>query len=67
VTKCGDLAIVGGRGKGRPRKSWNHCVEEDMRALGLKSEDALERGVWRKGIHGVPIDPRKRRNTDVKR
>ena len=35
------------RGRGRPRMTWSHVVERDMRECGLKREDALEHEKWR--------------------
>ena len=60
VSKCRDLVIDGVRSKGRGRKMWNECVEEDMRRLGLKRVDAQDRIVWRNAIVGKASDPRKR-------
>ena len=62
VSKCRDLAVDGVRGRGRGRKTWNGCVEEDMRKLGLKRVDAQDRTVWRSAILGKTSDPRKRGN-----
>ena len=50
VSKCREMSVVGVRRRGRGRKSWMECVEEDMRGLHLGREDALDRGVWRSGI-----------------
>jgi hypothetical protein len=47
------LAAVGDRGKDRPRKTLNQCVEEDLGVFLLND-------VWRKGIHGGLADLRKR-------
>ena len=30
--------------RGRPRKTWKKTVEEDMRLVGVREEDALDRG-----------------------
>ena len=35
------------RCKGRNRKTWNECVEDDMKVLGLHSEWAVFRDMWR--------------------
>ena len=43
---------MGARRRGRSRKTWMECVEGDMHRLHLRSEDALDRGVWRNGILG---------------
>jgi hypothetical protein len=52
VSKCREMSVVGVRRRGRGRKTWMECVEEDMQRLQLRSEDALDRGVWRNGILG---------------
>jgi hypothetical protein len=57
--KAGQWVEVNGkRGRGRDRKTWTECVEEDMKMLGLRAEDAQERLRWRKAIRG-PSDPYK--------
>jgi hypothetical protein len=52
VSKCREVVVVGARGRGRGRKTWMECVEEDMRRLQLRREDAMDREVWRWGIMG---------------
>ena len=46
----------GSAGRGRPRKSWLECVNDDMKKFGLKKEMAHDRTVWRLAI------PRERLN-----
>ena len=46
------LMVEGITGRGRGRKTWNECGEEDMRKLGLKRVDAQNRAVWRNTILG---------------
>ena len=36
---------VKGRGRGRPRKTWQQCVDENMATLNLSVMDALDRNV----------------------
>src|SRR5208282_770378 len=43
---------VQGRGRGRPMKTWQECVEEDMSKLKLSVKDTQDRAVWRTGILG---------------
>ena len=42
--------MEGVRPSGRPRKTWEDTVMEDMRKLGLFGEDAQDRVKWRKAI-----------------
>ena len=37
VSACRSMVVdsVKGRGRGRPRKTWRHCVDEDMAKLNL--------------------------------
>ena len=52
VSACRDIKVEGARGRGRPRKTWQDCVSEDMKRLGLKREDAQDRALWRVKIMG---------------
>jgi hypothetical protein len=52
VSKCRVMSVAGARRRGRGRKTWMECVEEDMRRLHLKREDTLDRVVWRSGVLG---------------
>ena len=42
-----DLNPDGRRPQGRPKKRWLDTIKEDMRAVGVKPEDANNRVVWR--------------------
>ena len=39
--------------RGQPRKTWKNQVEDDIRKIGLKKEDALNRSKWLKGVKMV--------------
>ena len=54
VSACRHIVVesVKGRGRGRPRKIWHECVEEDMTKLTLSVKDTRDRAVWRNGILG---------------
>ena len=43
------------RRRGRLRKTWKNQVEDDIRKIGLKKEDALNRSKWRKGVKMVML------------
>ena len=40
-----DFKVDGSAGRGRPRKSWLECVNDDMRKVGFKKEMAHDRTV----------------------
>ena len=52
VSACSIVESVKGRGRGRSRKTWRECVEEDMSKLKLSVEDTRDHAVWRNGILG---------------
>src|SRR5271155_2217 len=52
VSACRNIKVLGKVGRGRGRKTWRQCVNEDMTACRLSEEMAKDRIVWRNGIHG---------------
>ena len=34
---------VGRRRRGRPKRSWQDCIDDDLRAIARKEEEALDR------------------------
>jgi len=52
VKTCRELQVEGVKGRGRGRKTWYECVEEDMRECGLTRGMAQDRVVWKNGILG---------------
>ena len=40
---CQRLGVTEGRGSGRSRKTWRHCVADDKRVLTFKESDVQER------------------------
>ena len=54
-----ELEIDGRRKRGRPKRKWMDLVKADMRELELEEEDALDRNIWRCGIHySIPANCR---------
>ena len=41
------IAILGPRGRGRPRKSWSECVKGDVNVCNLEGIDPQNREAWR--------------------
>ena len=52
VKACQTLEIDGNRGKGRGKKTWRQCVDEDMKILKLNKKDTDNRMEWRSGLLG---------------
>jgi hypothetical protein len=50
--RCMTMAVEGKRPRGRPRRTWEEVVNEDMKRAGLKREDAKDRERWRRAILG---------------
>ncbi len=37
--------------RGRPKKTWKRCVEEDMREIDIREETVYNRKEWERLIH----------------
>jgi len=48
-----DLAVDGQRCRGRSRKTWLQCVEEDKKLVKMCGDDAQDRVDWRIRIRGT--------------
>ena len=48
VRKSMSLEVDGNRGRGRPKLTWQSVVTRDMKACGLRQEDAQNRQKWRR-------------------
>ena len=49
--KIESFVVPGSYPKGRPRKRWLDCINEDLRHTHLKPEQASNRTLWRSRIH----------------
>ena len=52
VSACRLMKVDGSKGRGRGRKTWQECVNDDMRKLKLVREDAQDRAGWRRAVVG---------------
>ena len=52
VSACRSITVTGEKTRGRSRKTWEECVKNDLKQLGLKKEWAQDRIVWRGLIKG---------------
>ena len=55
VSACRSFPVEGCKGRGRGRKTWRECVDEDMRKLNLHKDDAKDRETWIIGIRGYRL------------
>ena len=44
---CMQVRVDGVRPRGRGKKKWDECVNEDIRSLSLNRKDAQDRVVWK--------------------
>ena len=54
VSKCRSMVIEGTTGRGRPQRTWDQVVHNDLQHLHLKKEFAQERDGWRDAIKKTP-------------
>ena len=47
LKKVQNIAVDGHSGRGRPRKTWEHVIMEDLHVKGLRLEVAQNRAEWR--------------------
>jgi len=52
VKACQTVNVTGNRGRGRGKKTWKQCVDEDLKEFKLNREDALNRDLWRTKVFG---------------
>src|SRR5258706_87002 len=57
VSACRGLIVDGARDRGRGRKTWQECVQEDMKRSKLNRRDAQDRAAWKSGIFGNRLHP----------
>jgi len=50
VSSCREIVVAGKRGRGK--KTWKECVDEDMKEMGINRIDAKDSSLWRMGIRG---------------
>ena len=46
LTKIKNVVAPGNRPRGRPRKTWKECVNQDIRAAGVQESTAEDRAAW---------------------
>ena len=50
INQCRNFDVRGKRGKGRPRKSWNDVIQDDINSWNLNKDNALDRVTWRSDV-----------------
>src|SRR5258706_422345 len=49
---CRNVVVDGVKSKGRSKKTWEECVEQEIYLLGLRRESAKDRVEWKDLIRG---------------
>ena len=57
TSACRNVEVVGTKRRGRSKKTWEECVRQDLKRLGLKKEWAQDRTKWRGLIGGKRLTP----------
>ena len=47
------LQVNGQRKRGRPKQTWKRQVEESLKKVGLRVEEATDRARWREGVRAI--------------
>ncbi len=45
--KCQQIEVEGSRPRGRPKATWNSSVQQDLKKIGARKEEAEDRTLWR--------------------
>ena len=45
--------VNGPRKRGRPKQTWRKQVEENIKKIGLRVEEARDRARWREGVGAI--------------
>ena len=52
-----NMEVPGRRRRGRPKTRWKDCVRRDIKEVGVRERDAIDRGKWRKVLRNHFSDP----------
>ena len=50
INQCRNFDVRGKRGKGRPHKSWNDVIQDDINSWNLNKDNFLDRVTWRSDV-----------------
>ena len=51
LRKVSEMEVEGKRRRGRPKRRWRNCVNDDMESLGITIALALDRTAWKANLH----------------
>ena len=49
--KVDKTIVIGNNSRGRPRKTWLHCIKKDLAVKGLDALLVQNSNAWRRAIH----------------
>ena len=50
IRRCMEMVVQGRGGRGRPKKTWMECVNDDMRERGVSVEMTADKREWKRKI-----------------
>src|SRR6218665_3619023 len=59
IKRIMNAEVYGRRSRGRQKKRWRDKIQEDLKTLNLKKEDADDRNKWRRRIRVADPSPRR--------
>ena len=57
INRVRNRSIPGKRGPGRPRKTWNECVDQDLKTCSLSKATAKDRVAWPCAVKNCRLEP----------
>ena len=50
------MTVPGRNGRGRPKKTWDKCISNDLEVVNLKRSDALDRDRWSESLRNYRLE-----------
>ena len=50
------MTVPGRNGRGRPKKTWDKCISDDLEVVKLKRSDALDRDRWSESLRNYRLE-----------
>ena len=57
INRVRSRPVPGRKGPGRPKKTWDECVKQDLKVCGLSEAGTQDRGSWRSSVKNSRQEP----------